>query len=45
MGSCSSFSNLGSNIASGAKKLKNIAHNTATGLSFGVVTSAKKAWE
>jgi hypothetical protein len=39
------FSNMGSNIASGAKKLKNLAHNTATGISSGIAPGAKKTWE
>jgi hypothetical protein len=45
MGLGSFFSNLGSNITSGAKKLKNITHNAATGISSAVATGAKKAWE
>jgi hypothetical protein len=36
---------MGSSIASGAKKLKNAAHNAATGISSAVSTGAKKAWE
>jgi hypothetical protein len=45
MGLGSIFSKLGSNISSGAKKLKNIAHDTATGISSGIASGAKKAWE
>jgi hypothetical protein len=44
MGLGSFFSNLGSNISSGAKKLKNITHKAATGISSGISTGAKKAW-
>jgi hypothetical protein len=39
------FSNLKSNISSGAKKLKNLEHNATTGLSSATSTGAKKAWE
>jgi hypothetical protein len=45
MGFGSFFSNLNSNIASGAKKLKNLAHNATTGISSAISTGAKKAWE
>jgi hypothetical protein len=45
MGLCSFFSNIGSNIASGAKKQKNIGHNAATGISSGIASGAKKPWE
>jgi hypothetical protein len=45
MGLGSFFSNLNSNIASGAKKLKNLAHNATTGISSAISTGAKKGWE
>jgi hypothetical protein len=45
MGLGSFFSNMGSNIVSGVKKLKDIAHNTATGISSGIASGAKKAWK
>jgi hypothetical protein len=45
MGLGSFFSNLKSNISSGAKKLKNLAHNATTGLSSAISTGAKKGWE
>jgi hypothetical protein len=36
---------MGSSIASGAKKLKNAKHTAVTGISSGIASGAKKAWE